>query len=77
MTLLARVARERVEREHAAADLRLLRLLTAVAGLVHGKDAGRRLFEETQAELLEKANGIRNAGKQESEKPVGRRRRRS
>jgi hypothetical protein len=52
--LLARLAAERVAREEAAADLRLLLSMAAVAGLVHGREAGRRNFEALQNDLLAK-----------------------
>jgi hypothetical protein len=57
---LARIAAENVARERAAADLQLLRSLVAVAGLVHGREAGRAAFERYENELMKKANGEDN-----------------
>lgn len=51
------MAAERVAREQAAADLRQLRNLAAVAGLIHGGDDGRRAFREYEAELMRRASG--------------------
>lgn len=51
MSYLSRLASERATREQAEADLRFLKCLTAVMGLMFGSDEGRRAYIELEEQL--------------------------
>lgn len=74
--MLARLAQERVAREQAAAELQSLRSLAAVAGLVFGKDEGRRNFLALEDELRKQTqlNSHSEALRPEATRPRGRKR---
>jgi hypothetical protein len=58
--LLARLVRDRVTRDEAEADLRLMDILTAIAGMVHGGQDGSSAYRAFRRGLEERA-GIQPA----------------
>lgn len=57
MKLLARLASERAVRDAAAEDLRFIRSLSAVMGLMFGGPEGKRFFHELDSQLRDTLAG--------------------
>ncbi|HMP84468.1 MAG TPA: hypothetical protein PKA41_17370 [Verrucomicrobiota bacterium] len=54
--MFARLARKRVARDEARADLRQLRCMVAALALLKGGAPGKQFYETTEASLIEQAN---------------------